>query len=86
MSKLLLLGSLVITLVIVGCACLFETAMLVEWIRKDYLRSSKAIQNWGSWSTVMKPWFPIYLRMMGIFFLLFAILVAGDFYQLLQQQ
>lgn len=86
MTKFLFIGLIVIALVVVGCACLFKTAMLVEWLRKDYRRSSKAIQNWGASSMVLKPWFPIYVRMMGVYALLIAILTGYSFFQLLQQQ
>lgn len=86
MSKLLFLGLLVIALVVLGLVCLFRTTVLVEWVRKDYLRSSRVVQAWPFSNLVLKPWFPIYLRLMGIYALLIAILVAYGFFGLLQQQ
>ena len=85
MEKILFLGFAVIALVVLGCACLFRTTVLVEWARKDYLRSTRNIQAWSSTAIVMKDWFPMYLRGMGVFALLIAILVASDVFQLLQQ-
>lgn len=86
MQKILFLGFVVIALVVLGCACLFRTTVLVEWARKDYLRSSRFVQEWPGSNLVLKSSFPIYLRGMGIYLLLFAILVASDIFQLLQQQ
>jgi hypothetical protein len=86
MQKILFLGFAVIALVVLGCACLFRTTVLVEWARKDYLRSSRFVQAWPGTNLVMKSSFPIYLRGMGIYALLIAIFVASDIFQLLQQQ
>lgn len=86
MPKLLFLGLVVIALVVLSCACLFRTTALVEWVRKDYLRSSRVVQAWPFSNLVLKPWFPIYLRMMGIYALLIAILVAYGFFRFVEQQ
>jgi hypothetical protein len=84
MQKILFLGFVVIALVVLGCVCLFRTTVLVEWARKDFLRSSRFVQAWPGTNLVMKSWFPMYLRGMGIYALLIAIFVASDIFQLLQ--
>jgi len=86
MEKILFLGFAVSALMVLGCACLFRTTLLVEWARKDYLRSSRVVQAWPLANLVLKPWYPIYLRMVGIYLLLIAIVVAFDIFQLVQQQ
>ena len=85
LPKLLLVGLAVIALVVLGCACLFRTTALVEWARTHHQRS-RIIQAWPFSNLVLKSWYPIYLRGMGIYALLIAILVGCEFFRLLQQR
>jgi hypothetical protein len=85
MPKVLFLGLVVIALVVLGCACLFRTTVLVEWARTRYQRSSRIVQAWPFSNLVLKPWYPTYLRGMGVYALLIAILVVYDIFRLLQQ-
>jgi hypothetical protein len=82
MPKLLFLALVVIALVVLGCSCLFKTTALVEWTRMRYQRSSRLVQAWPFSNLVLRPWFPIYLRWMGVYALLIAIIVAYDAYHL----
>lgn len=59
MQKILFLGFVVIALAVLGCVCLFRTTVLVEWLRKDYLRSSRVVQEWPGFNLVLKSSFPI---------------------------
>jgi hypothetical protein len=86
LPKLLFLGLVVIALVVLGCACLFRTTALVEWARMRYQRSSRIVQAWPFSNLVLKPWYPTYLRGMGIYALLIAILVGYELFRLLQHQ
>ena len=76
--KMLFLVSAVIAVAAVGCACLFRTTALVEWARRDYQRSSRFVQGWPGAKVVLMPWFPAYLRLLGAFLLLIAVLVSFD--------
>ena len=84
--KLLLLGLTVVALVALGYACLFRTTVLVDWARRRYQRSSRIVQAWPFSNLVLKPWYPTYLRGMGVYALLTAILVGYEIFRLLQQQ
>jgi hypothetical protein len=66
----------VIGLAVLGWACLFRTERLVLWARRNYERSNRFIRAWPGHSGVMKPWYPAYVRFMGIFVWVFACLLA----------
>lgn len=86
LPKLLFLGLVVVALVVLGCACLFRTNALADWARTRYRRSSGIVQGWPFSNLVLKPWYPTYLRGMGVYALLIAILVGYEIFRLLQQQ
>ena len=80
MDSLPLSGKLVSVVIIVALAalgwkCVFRTHAMVEWARKRYHRSSKFVQGWPFSNIVLKPWYPKYLRSIGIFIWLSDLLV-----------
>jgi hypothetical protein len=67
-----LLGKLVSVVVIVALAalgwiCLFRTDVMAEWARRQHQRRSKFVQDYPFSNIVLKPWYPTYLRSMGVF-------------------
>jgi hypothetical protein len=71
------MGVSIAILLLVGWAALFKTGAVVEFARRDYRNSGKLVQNWPFANMVLKEWFPIYLRGMGVFaWLIAAILIA----------
>lgn len=74
-----LLGKLsmvvIAALAVLGWSCVFRTDAMVEWARKRYQRSSKFVQHYPFSNIVLKPWYPTYLRSMGLFVWFFDFLV-----------
>ena len=46
---------------------------MASYVRRRYLRSSKLVQKWPFANLVMKPWYPGYLRIMGLFGFVFTL-------------
>jgi hypothetical protein len=65
----------IVGLAVLGWACLFRTRILVEYARQRYERSNRFIKAWPGHGTVMKSWYPGYLRSMGIFVWSFDLLI-----------
>jgi hypothetical protein len=56
------------------CAfCLAKPDAVASYARRRYLHSSKLVQKWPFANLVNKPWYPAYLRIMGLFGFLFAL-------------
>ena len=65
-----------------GWLCVFRTEMLVAWGRKSYERRNnhprlvrEIIRIHPMSNIVLKPWYPTYIRWMGIFIWLWALMV-----------
>jgi hypothetical protein len=54
----------------IGYVCLAKPRAVVEWHQRHYR------PNFPTMRMVSKPWFPVYLRFMGIFIWAFAVLFA----------
>jgi hypothetical protein len=53
--------------VAVVCAlCATQPRRVATYMRDKYLRSPKWLRNWPFASMVVKDWYPIYLRVVGI--------------------
>ena len=66
-------------LMIVGTAVsgwflIFRTSTAVRWAQNNY-KNNKLARWWPFSSMVLMPWYPTYLRCMGIFSWLFSALV-----------
>ena len=46
--------------------CVAKPDEIADYARRRYLRSSKLIQKWPFSNIVMKPWYPAYLRIIGL--------------------
>jgi len=57
---------------ICGALCIFKTKMVVEWGRKSY---NKRGFLYPFASMVAKPWYPTYIRCMGVFISLWALMI-----------
>jgi len=53
--------------------CLARPDTVASYVRRRYLRSSKLVQKWPFANLVMKPWYPGYLRIMGLFGFVFTL-------------
>ena len=63
----------IVLLSLSGWAALFKTELVIEYAKKQYRESGKLVQKWPGSNMVLKEWFPVYLRGMGVF----AWLIAG---------
>jgi hypothetical protein len=66
----------IVALAALGWKCIFRTDDMVEWARRRYKQSSKFVQGYPFSNIVLKPWYPTYLRSMGIFIWLSDLLVV----------
>jgi hypothetical protein len=57
---------------ICGGLCIFKTNTLVGWAQRNYAKS-KFVQAYPFSGMVMKPWYPTYIRVAGIFIWLWAL-------------
>jgi hypothetical protein len=57
---------------IFGFLCIFKTKMVVEWGRRSYDKSG-FLSPFAS--LVAKPWYPTYIRCMGAFIWLWAMVI-----------
>jgi len=67
---------LIIALAIVGWTCVFRTVVAVEWARRRYHKGGRLVQAYPFSNIVLKPWYPTYLRSMGVFVWLVDLLLA----------
>jgi hypothetical protein len=51
---------------------------ITEYARRRYLRRNKLFQKWPFANMVLKPWYPTYLRFMGLFGFALALLFIVD--------
>ena len=57
-----------------GGLCIFKTKMLVEWAQRSYTRS-RFVRAYPFSNTVMKSWYPVYIRCAGVFIWLWALAI-----------
>jgi len=66
---------IILGLVVCGWLCIFRTNMLVTWGRKN----AKTKFAWSPFSSMpMKPQYPTYIRCVGAFFWLWAIVLIYE--------
>lgn len=58
---------------VLGAMCLFRPGVLVDLSQRNYERR-KMTRAWPFSNLVLKPWYPTYLRFMGLFVWAFDLL------------
>jgi hypothetical protein len=72
--KLCLFVAMVGALALLGGVCVFNPLAIVKIAQRNYARS-KLTRAWPFSNMVLKPWYPAYLRFMGLFAWAFAALL-----------
>jgi hypothetical protein len=65
-----------IFLAFVGSFCLLKPLSVQRWVQRQYDKSNRFVQNWPFSKLIFKPWYPTYLRLMGVITLVFAVLLG----------
>jgi len=63
-------------LALVGALCIFKPESMQAWFQKRHSRSNKFVQNYPFAKLIFKPWYPTYLRFMGVWAWMFALFFA----------
>ena len=63
-------------LTILGWACVFRANSIAEKTTREYHRGGKLVHRWPFTNIVVKSWYPIYLRGIGIVIWIFAVLLV----------
>ncbi len=70
----------IILLVVVGSFCIFKPAAVQNWLQKQHNSSNTFAQNLPFQKVIFKKWYPAYLRFMGVFSWIFALIFAYAVY------
>jgi hypothetical protein len=65
-----------ICLAFVGAFCIFKPERMQAWLQRRHNRSNKFVQNYPFAKLIFKPWYPTYLRFMGVWAWMFALFFA----------
>jgi hypothetical protein len=57
----------------IGSFCLLKPVSVQHWFQRQHNRSNKFVQNLPFSKLIFKPWYPTYLRFMGVFVWMFAV-------------
>ena len=63
-------------LVFVGAFCVFKPTSIQAWLQRRHNKSNKFVQNYPLAKLIFKPWYPTYLRVMGVWAWMFALIFA----------
>jgi hypothetical protein len=63
-------------LALVGALYIFKPESMQAWFQKRRNRSNKFVQNYPFAKLIFKPWYPTYLRFMGVWAWMFALFFA----------
>ena len=63
-------------LTFIGAFCIFKPEDMQSWLQNRHNRSSKFVQNYPFAKLIFKPWYPTYLRFMGVWVWIFAVIFA----------
>jgi hypothetical protein len=63
-------------LALVGAVCIFKPENMQAWFQRRHNRSNKFVQNYPFAKLIFKPWYPTYLRFMGVWAWMFALFFA----------
>jgi hypothetical protein len=69
---------MVCALALCGWLCIFRTSKVVDWAQNNY-RSSRITRSCPGSGMVMKPWYPTYLRCMGVYAWAFGLFILARF-------
>ena len=64
-----------VAFVVLGVLCVARPDKVADYCRRRHLRNSPFMQKWPFARMVMDPWIPTYLRFMGVFVLVFAVML-----------
>jgi hypothetical protein len=67
-------------LAFVGTICIFKPVRMQAWILRQHRASNKSIRRYPFSNLIFKPWYPTYLRVMGVWAWLFALVFAYAVY------
>jgi hypothetical protein len=67
-------------LALVGTICVFQPKRMQEWIQKQYHGSNRSIRRYTFSNLIFKTWYPTYLRVMGVWAWLLALVFAYGVY------
>jgi hypothetical protein len=56
-----------VALAVVGCLCLAKSDKMAAYTRGRYFKMNKFFQKWPFANMVLEPWYPTYLRLVGLF-------------------
>jgi hypothetical protein len=73
-------------LVFVGAFCIFKPESMQAWFQKRYNTSNKFVQNYPFAKMILKPWYPTYLRFMGVWAWMCALFFAYAVFSALARQ
>ena len=59
-----------------GTLCIVKPEPVAAFARQHHQKSNKFFQNWPFAKMVLEPWFPRYLRCMGVVCWLFVVLIC----------
>ena len=65
-----------VVLAFVGAFCIFRPERIQGWLQRRHNRGSRFVQNYPLARLVFKPWYPTYLRFMGVWAWMFALFFA----------
>jgi hypothetical protein len=63
-------------LALVGSFCIFKPERMQAWCQRQHNSSNKFFQNYPFAKLIFKPWYPTYLRFMGVWAWMFALFLA----------
>ena len=62
-------------LVVISTLYVVAPDKMTDYVRRRHLRRNRFIQKWPFANMVLKPWYPTYLRFMGLFGFAMALLL-----------
>jgi hypothetical protein len=66
----------VILLALVGSFCIFKPERMQAWFQRRHNSSNKFLQNYPFTTLISKPWYPTYLRFIGVWAWMLALFFA----------
>jgi hypothetical protein len=70
-------------LALVGALCICKPKSMQAWFQKRHNSSNKFAQNYPFAKLIFKPWYPTYLRFMGVRAWMFALFFAYSLFRTL---
>jgi hypothetical protein len=74
-SKIIWLVVMSIGVYVCGGLCIFRTGAFVGWAQRNHAKGNRLVRAYPFSDTVMKPWYPTYIRAAGVFIWLWALAI-----------